>query len=195
MRELEAVAAKLPAGVVERFARKVQPLLVNNCTTSGCHQPSGAQNFQLDRAVLHGLSNRRTTLRNLVATLELVNRDAPKLSPLLAIPSGSHGGMKRSILGPRQEEQLRQLVDWVAMVTGAGLPPTVADQPAGTVPDVVPASFDEAPSTALMHPLRHGTELAPWQPKDAFDPEIFNRQTDETAAAGVDAAAEAPATR
>ncbi|HEY3394899.1 MAG TPA: hypothetical protein VGK58_19500, partial [Lacipirellulaceae bacterium] len=28
----------LPDGAVERFTRKVQPILVNNCTTSGCHQ-------------------------------------------------------------------------------------------------------------------------------------------------------------
>jgi hypothetical protein len=62
LRTLEAMAAKLPAGTVERFARKVQPLLANGCTTSGCHQPNGKQEFQLDRAVLHGLSNRRTTL-------------------------------------------------------------------------------------------------------------------------------------
>jgi hypothetical protein len=120
LRELDAAVADLPAGVVERFARKVQPLLVNSCTTSGCHQPGGGQNFQLDRAVLHGLSNRRTTLRNLVAALELVDRDTPQRSELLTIPRRSHGGMKRPILGPRQEDQLLQLVDWVAMVTETG---------------------------------------------------------------------------
>jgi hypothetical protein len=105
-RELEAVAAELPEGTVERFARKVQPLLVNNCTTTGCHQPSGSQDFQLDRALLHGLSNRRTTLRNLVATLELVDHEAPQRSRLLRFAGRRHGGMKQAILGPRQERAI-----------------------------------------------------------------------------------------
>ena len=67
--------------------------------------------------MLHGLSNRRITLRNLVATLELVDRDAPQQSELLSIPRRSHGGMDRPILGPRQESQLTQLFDWVGLVT------------------------------------------------------------------------------
>ena len=30
------------------FTRKVQPVLVNNCTVSKCHEPGGAQSFQLN---------------------------------------------------------------------------------------------------------------------------------------------------
>ena len=110
---LEQLAAALPAGAVERFTRKVQPLLVNNCTTSGCHQAGGKQVYQLDRAVLHGLSNRRTTLSNLAATLALVNRDAPQQSLLLTVPRTEHADMKQPILGSRQDQQFRQLAEWV----------------------------------------------------------------------------------
>jgi hypothetical protein len=117
LKQLEAKVAELPEGVVERFGRKVQPILVNNCTASGCHQPGGKQEFQLDRAVLHGLSNRRTTLRNLTATLALVDHASPQISTLLTVPTSPHGGMKQPIFGSRQGEQLRQLQEWVALVT------------------------------------------------------------------------------
>jgi hypothetical protein len=191
MQQLEAAIADLPAAVVERFARKVQPLLVNNCTTAGCHQPSGDQQFQLDRAVLHGLSNRRTTLRNLMATLELVNRARPQVSPLLAVPRRTHGGMPRPIFGSRQEDQVRQLVDWVAMVTGSGAADTsvaAASHDASVTGSAVgrhpPAAVP--PTLRPRRPLRFGAEIKSWQPNDPFDPEIFNRQVRATPDAGGD---------
>ena len=109
----------LPEAAIERFTRKVQPVLVNNCTTSGCHQPGGTQKFQLDRAILHGMANRRSTMHNLAATLELVDRERPQLSPLLTMPREAHGGMEEPVFGPRQEQAFRHLVEWVALVTNA----------------------------------------------------------------------------
>jgi hypothetical protein len=114
---------ELPAGAVELFTRRVQPVLVNSCTTAGCHQPGGEQQFQLDRSLLHGMANRRSTTRNLAATLELVNRQQPQLSLLLTVPREAHGGMDRPIFGPRQDAALRHLVDWVAMITTTSPPP------------------------------------------------------------------------
>ena len=196
LQKLDALVKELPPGVVERFTRKVQPLLVNNCTTSGCHQAGSQQDFQLDRAVLHGLSNRRITLRNLVATLALVDRDAPQ-SELLSIPRHSHGGMDRPILGPRQESQLTQLFDWVGLVTETSVAtePIAALSDADTAPiqpleplgrrgkpsrfldrNVAPANFDD-PQQPLRPKgeVKFGAEIKPWQPRDEFDPEIFNR--------------------
>jgi hypothetical protein len=216
LQKLDAFAKELPPGVVERFARKVQPLLVNNCTTSGCHQPEGQQEFQLDRAVLHGLSNRRITLRNLIATLELVDRDAPQHSDLLSIPRRTHGGMSRPILGPRQETQLTQLVDWVGLVTET----SVATEPVAALPDgeasiqslepfgrrgkpshfldrdVAPANFDE-PQQPLRPKgeVKFGADLRPWQPKDEFDPEIFNRLNADPATPSATTAVGPPAAR
>jgi hypothetical protein len=196
LRTLEAAVADLPSDVVEKFTRKMQPLLVNSCTTSGCHRSGGDQSFQLDRAVLHGLSNRRITLRNLVATLELVNRDAPQQSDLLAIPRRSHGGMKRPVFGPRQQSQLAQLVDWIGMVTESGTPAepksaavdfAAASSPRERPPQfidnlVMPANVEEMEALLNKQPNQFGAEIKPWTPKDEFDPEIFNRQEPPPAA-------------
>lgn len=197
LRELDSLAKDLPPGALERFTRKVQPLLVNSCTTSGCHQRGGQQQFQLDRAVLYGLSNRRTTLRNLEATLKLVNDAAPQESELLKIPRRTHGGLDHAIFGPRQSAQVTQLMDWVALVTETSVPVEPSAAPAGTevaaaAPvkpvglhgkptrivdhNVAPAKFD-APVDSLLpqEPVKFGAQLKRWQPKDEFDPEIFNR--------------------
>jgi hypothetical protein len=202
LRELEAKIEELPSGVVERFTRKVQPLLVNNCTASGCHRPGGTQSFQLDRAVLHGLSNRRITLRNLVATLELVNRNSPQQSALVTVPRRTHGGMKRPVIGPRQENQLVLLFEWVGMVTQSNAFAVEPLQMAATsdampmpMPEgisfeavakprntrTVDRSVQQASATDPLEAMlpqgevKFGADLRPWQPKDEFDPEIFNR--------------------
>ncbi len=210
--ELEQLAASvkdLPPGAVERFTRKVQPLLVNSCTTSGCHQAGSTQDYQLDRAVLHGLANRRITLRNLVATLELVDRDSPQDSALVTIPRRKHGGMDHPIFSSRQETQLTQIIDWVELVApqGAGTNPSIAKtakqappikpiEPFGSpeydLPpsrflnrDVVQADFADPQQQAELPKsnVKFGADVKPaWQPKDEFDPEIFNRQTSAVSA-------------
>jgi hypothetical protein len=212
----------LPSGVVERFTRKVQPLLVNNCTLAGCHRPGGEQSFVLDRALLHGMGNRRSTMNNLSAVLALVDHERPQESPLLVIPRRDHGGMNRPIFGPRQSSQLQQLVDWVGLVTktatstveapapdgGDPAPPAVqpAKQPPGREP-IEQAAYEKAGKIHLLRHskaaamrsvddrvghvldseevlpplaparLQYGARTRSWEPKDPFDPEIFNRQS------------------
>jgi hypothetical protein len=187
---------ELPDGAVERFTRKVQPILVNNCTVSGCHQPGGPQNFQLDRSLLHGPGNRRTTMRNLAATLSIIDREQPQLSPLMTVPRETHGGMDRPIIGPRQQAAFEHLVDWVALITNTEhdsekttQPNTALDIAAEGVVEISTLTEsntslpgDTASPTAIEEyaparprPVRFGAQLQPWQPKDPFDPEIFNR--------------------
>jgi hypothetical protein len=193
--EAAARIDELPDGAVARFTRKVQPILVKNCTTSGCHQPGGSQSFQLDRSLLHGMGNRRTTLQNLSATLALIDRAQPHLSPLLTVPRQTHGGMDGPIFGPRQQSAFTHIVDWVAIVSSAqatdeiATPLDRATKPAAydeativssgeTNPldtDKEPMTFEEAEAGTPRSPVRFGAQLQSWKPKDPFDPEIFNR--------------------
>jgi hypothetical protein len=145
-----ASVADLPDGVVERFTRKVQPVLVNDCTTSGCHRPGGAQSFQLDRALLLGESNRRTTTHNLEAALALVNREHPEQSPLLTIPRKPHGGMAGPIFGPRQEQAYQHLIDWVALIAPPKPQPTDETASADDKQHAVTPAEKGAATPALM---------------------------------------------
>jgi hypothetical protein len=197
---------ELPPEAIERFTRKVQPVLVNNCTTTGCHQRGGTQKFQLDRAILQGMSNRRSTMQNLAAALELIDHDQPQLSRLLVVPREAHGGMPGPIFGPRREQAFKHLAEWVALVTqtatnepaetaSAFVDNLLADTPISmdrlTSPiyrvsantpelpetgDVEQARFREPITPIEAKRLRIGAQLERWQPRDPFDPEIFNRQ-------------------
>jgi hypothetical protein len=215
--------------VVEVFTRKVQPVLVNNCTISKCHEPGGPQAFQLNRAVVRGEANRRTTMQNLAATLALIDREHPEASPLLTVPRQSHGGMNAAIFGARQESAFKHLADWVALV--APTSPADVEQTPGDVqlvstppaatrtqksktalakhsstmtlsqPSLLPIGGDAAdglssaqpiadhavePAAAIEdaqpktlrspHRLKYGLKAEKWEPRDSFDPEIFNRQ-------------------
>jgi hypothetical protein len=215
----------LPDGALELFARKVQPILVNSCTTSGCHQSGGRQSFQLDRAVLRGENSRRSTMHNLEATLALIDRHQLDKSPLLTIPHQRHGGMTAPIFGPRLEPAFKNLASWVDLVTSPpanaapsadAMPPANAsdeyvDQNPSPLPSdavaqapkitsaaqnrplaepaetatpptsqgasaITPVSATEQmPTLKSPHQLKVGARLQTWQPRDAFDAEIFNR--------------------
>jgi hypothetical protein len=195
---------ELPPGAIERFTRRVQPILVNSCTLSGCHQPGGQQNFQLDRALLHGMANRRSTMQNLAATLALVDRERPHLSQLLTVPRKAHGSMRSAVFGPRHAAAYSHLVDWVALITkhdASEEQPRSAGEESGEPPatgDALDSARNDMPALPqIADPLsvsgstdidyrrerppfgreiRFGAQLQAWQPKDAFDPEIFNRR-------------------
>jgi hypothetical protein len=185
-------AEAMPIGdvAVERFSRRIQPILVNNCTTAGCHSPGGAQTFQLDRALLHGLSNRRTTMTNLQAALAQVDRAEPLHSPLVTIPRGKHGGLTQPVLGPSQAKLVEQLLEWVALVGETAMESPVANANAPSAAKVEQVTSHTEPSdaefeaAAARRKTRYGANVSTWKPKDAFDPEIFNRHYHGAPAAG-----------
>lgn len=204
----------VPPRELEHFTRKVQPILVNSCTTSRCHEPGGSQAFQLNRAVLRGESNRRSTMQNLSATLALVDRENPTASKLLTIPRQSHGGMNNPLFGPRQDAAFKHLADWVEMLAPSAQPvPETAAEPqrlapppqakpldaAGTASNHMPTNHaapvavdttqprepreprepiatSSPPTLRSPHTLQFGAKARAWQPRDEFDPELFNRR-------------------
>ncbi len=112
--ELDALMRRLPTGTVEAFAADVQPLLMNNCTTAGCHGPDSNHELRLLRVPRHRAGGRRLTQQNLFAVLKWVDRKTPEESKLLRVPIEPHGGMDRPIFTQRELEQVRQLANWVA---------------------------------------------------------------------------------
>lgn len=228
-----AATPDLPPGVLEQFTRRVQPILVNGCTAAKCHEPGGKESFQLNRALLRGEANRRTTMQNLAATLALIDREHPEASKLLTVPRQTHGGMNGPVFGPRQEQAFKHVAEWVVLVAppprsaepSADNPESIAaNAPAdGTQPKLAPPAaslrlpyaqsaektekavssagvtatpppgtppiedpavqpaaatddFSEMKSLLPPHRLQYGGTLESWQPRDPFDPEIFNRR-------------------
>jgi hypothetical protein len=129
---LDTVSRNLPPGTMETFTHSIQPLLLNNCSKSGCHLTRGDGGLKLER--MHPrFSARSSTQRNLEQVLALVDRDNPPASKLLQAPIRPHGSVKSAIFTDRQQGQYRQLVQWVYAVAGARSPvekPTLEERTA-----------------------------------------------------------------
>ena len=199
--QLDRMVRGMPPGSMEVFTQTVQPLLVNHCSSAGCHGPQSGTSFRLMRVAAGRGGSRRTTQRNLHATLALVNREAPGTSALLTVPVRAHGPGKVPVFTDRQASQYRQIVLWVNNVANYSGPqaPAKLSEPAAPLLQTVAASKvppiaarDFAESAAAAHaavpgaaasvvrqPQRkepqRGAAADEYVPRDDFDPELFNR--------------------
>lgn len=135
--ELDRLVRGLPPHTVETFTSTIQPMLVNNCTTSGCHGPASSGKLRLMRLSLAGPPNRRLTQRNLHAVWQTIDVNEPAASPLLTQPIRPHGKAKGPIFSGHGAAQYRQLVAWVYAATRQRRP-----QP--------PAEDEEPPPAILL---------------------------------------------
>jgi hypothetical protein len=181
-----------------RFARRIQPLLVNNCTAAGCHGRDSQTGFRLQKVTPGKDANRHAAERNLAEVLEQIDTRKPRSSPLLTAPRGNHGRRGRPVFaGQRGEEQLAELQKWVAAVAreepirakpgerdipqkdrveqvsaGSAPPPKNSSPRSGALPAAkeFPAGpSDGKASTQIPLPAGRG---------DPFDPAAFNRASD-----------------
>jgi hypothetical protein len=190
--DLDRMVRGMPPGSVECFAQTIQPLLLNHCSTAGCHGTGSGTRFVLRRNSLGKTPSRRLTQRNLHAAIRCVNAADPAMSPLLINAIREHGDTKAPVFTSREVLQYKQLVSWVYLVAqkSAQLPTeTVAPQPvpllqaplnppakpAPTAPvNLAPATIEpESQKAASAAPAK---KVDVFVPADPFDPEIFNRQ-------------------
>lgn len=180
---------QLPEGGLEFFTRRVQPVLVNNCTAGGCHLQENGGAFALDRRLLYGYADGRSTQHNLRTALSAIDPANPQASPLLRAAKGGHHGAS-PLVGGRRAELLGRIEDWVTAVAAANAPPPTGspavttagydaplDGSAATV-ELAGAEAADALPIELLRPSRlvRGGVLVAAAPRDEFDPEVFNRE-------------------
>ncbi|MEZ6031642.1 MAG: hypothetical protein R3C17_00940 [Planctomycetaceae bacterium] len=86
--------AGLNRSVAHAFVRKVQPLLMNKCATSGCHGTGTKSEFEL--VSTHRGSTPAIAERNLAAVLKQIDFLNPSGSALLVTGQEAHGTMTYS---------------------------------------------------------------------------------------------------
>jgi hypothetical protein len=123
-RDLDRMVQGLPAGTVELFTATIQPMLLNHCSTAGCHGPQGTASLRLLRIPTGKAPSRRVTQRNLYAVLSAVNQEHPAQSPLLTAPTRPHGQSKSAVFTSREAMQYQQLAHWVYLIANQSSPPT-----------------------------------------------------------------------
>jgi hypothetical protein len=149
------------------FVRQIQPLLVESCAASGCHQPEAQEPFHLNRLALDGPGHPATTLSNLASTLEQLDLESPDNSALLLQAKTEHGGGDGASPHALEAYQYHMLRIWVEQLAAAKN--KVAD------PAVELAAHEEGIP---------GVKSTAVEPGDPFDPDEFHRLT---AAAPADA--------
>jgi len=162
--DLDRMIRGMPSGTVETFTQIIQPMLMNNCTTAGCHGPGATDTFSLIRIPPNSPPSRRMTQRNLHAVLQWVNLESPEASPLLVAPSKPHGPARAPVFTDRQVAQYRQLLEWVYRVSQMPAPP----------PPVVQANH-EAPKqgTSQVDPAVFNAPEETDSPESPFPPNLM----------------------
>jgi hypothetical protein len=169
------------------FVRSIQPMLIHGCATGGCHQTDSPQQMRLDRWALDGNGNPDRIRRNLEAILTQINAEDPASSPVLLRARQPHGSRNGSRSKALATYQAALLLDWLNEAAGVEPPPPAELEP--TAPAVggetavpppagegiaIPAS--PVAATSPTTPVASAVAPPPFTPRDAFDPEIFNRQ-------------------
>ena len=104
----------LPREAGQVFTRRIQPILMRNCTASACHGPKSEQTFKLSLIYQTGNQQQATTSKNLLALLPYIDRESPKSSKLWKLLKTNHGAIGNSIFtGQRGEEQLETFKNWL----------------------------------------------------------------------------------
>ena len=162
-----------------QFVRSIQPMLIHGCATGGCHQPDSPQQMRLDRWALDGNGNPDRIRRNLDAILAQINPEDPASSPVMLRARQAHGARKGELSKPLATYQAALLLDWLNAAAGVEPEPpmeNVAPDAAGEIEAPVPASDGlAAPAKPTLAASARPT-LSEFKPRDAFDPELFNRQ-------------------
>jgi hypothetical protein len=187
----------------EEFATAIEPMLLQNCATSGCHGPGSKSEYLLVRPPAKNHNRLRETQRNLHATLRQINPDGE--SRLVTMPQAPHGNAKAAVFDKHDQRLVQQLSAWVELTKR---PPEVTEREAPRRDEMVrPAEYWEPfvggqfdwpeqgrgrgmrrlPPNPFDAPLgppsgrrgagaRGGAALPPDEEQDEFSPEIFNRR-------------------
>jgi hypothetical protein len=159
---------------LKRFTAKVQPVLLNTCVN--CHAAEDAGQFRLTRIHSSGRNATTAMSQNLAATLAQVDRTKPLASPLLQLASTAHGGATAPPLRDRGMPAFKQLEDWVRMVVDETTPPNVPTAPATVQTAADTGPMKGGPETDPKSQFGVTNAVPKNEPKDPFDPAIFNQQ-------------------
>lgn len=98
----------------QEFTRRIQPILMHNCTNSKCHGPLSDNKFKLTLVREASVVSRSTTEKNLLALLPYIDRQHAKSGQLWKLLKTNHGAQGGSIfLGQKGKDQLTACQTWL----------------------------------------------------------------------------------
>jgi hypothetical protein len=195
--ELDSFTRDLPPGSLGRFRQQVERILVRQC--SECHTADGAETEGALPLVHAGKTqplSRRMTQRNMHAVYHYVDRQQPLSSRLLTAATNMHGGINRVAL-PLETDEYQRLREWLISISENPSQTDLPAEPARFSQEQLQSDFNHPfkakpikfNSESLQPTSDRDTGFPPtigeipnldsppaaFQPRDEFDPEIFNR--------------------
>ncbi len=175
------------------FVRQIQPLLVDSCATSGCHQPGSSESFHLNRLALEGAGHPATTMRNLVATLAQLDLESPAKSKLLERAKTAHGAksLSQNQLGGIQRPEKSARPNSLGTYSKSTLPPQALEphrfqmlltwveqlslaKSNAEVKEIELVSHRTGGPVDALPLILKALDKSAAKPADPFDPEQFN---------------------
>lgn len=168
------------SATLHRFARHVQPLLVNRC--GSCHNSESSHGWKIQTPAFGSRPSARITAANLAATMRYVNTSDPQQSELLTRALDGHAG-KTLTLGPRAVKPTKSLQWWLRSAQSSSQQKTGGLQALQTPIDademrqIGDDDQEPASNVALEEPDDEPKSDGRLPTvKNPFDPEIFNRR-------------------
>lgn len=161
------VTEDVPLWAKKLFVRQIQPLVIDSCATSGCHQVGSEEELQLNRLALDGPGHPGTTRRNLSAIVRQLDLKNPDDSPLLVHAREAHGEQGTrppAALDPRKYHMLKTWVEQMA----------IAKENA-PVREVELVQYEQDDAVDALPLIRNALQEEP-KPLDPFDPSQFNQR-------------------
>lgn len=158
---------KAPPWARTLFVRQIQPLLVNSCGATGCHQSGSEEQFQMNRLATDGAGHPGVTKRNLAALLKQIDWKDADQSSLLLRAKVAHGSLTAST--PLPAHKMQVLEGWVNQLTESHLKASELRSMALLAKRPVRALAKSTQQTAGQ------VQQASYVASDPFDPAEFNR--------------------
>lgn len=187
-KQLEKLIRELPKGSVAFFRRRVEPIIIKNC--SRCHQQEQLPRLIRGHDSTNSLNYSRRNIHSLLPYIE--STPTPTESAVWLATTQPHGGASSALFAEGTPEADHLLV-WLRMIrpdaeqangeseATNGVAPTEWGQPIQPVepprdrkpidPGLELSTIGEIPSLEKVSKGERG-----FVPKDPFDPEIFNRR-------------------
>ncbi len=180
---IDGALDELSDRTVESFVTRIQPLLINQCASGGCHGGASSAELQFQRFDPRKSPSRVYTERNLAAALKFVDRERPDASPLLVAPSQPHGSAKTPIFAARTLGHQAELAAWIrlaardANIRIRGEKSAQDRAQANNTPAVAPSSVSRA-TYERQTPAERDNSVSPQSPatRNPNDPDVFNRR-------------------
>jgi len=184
---IPARARDLTQAVRSQFVRKIEPILISTCASSGCHGSDSARPFRLDRLAVEGAGHpglMRQNLANVLRQLDTADRQG---NSLLGYATIEHGSADHPFK-PLNARQVQLLRNWIQLIPPTNQPVEVdrkmvstgdrAKPALGKQPGLVDSQYGlpRLPDFHQARTLRRGVRLTQFEPRDPFDAEIFNRR-------------------